>query len=316
MAETTSQRRQERRLRHANPATTTLARTSGAPFWVMAFFLLLGLGIAAVLALRGLRGPGLFTLQEAVTASGLAILAIAIILLAFLTTIGYVFGEVRRLRHLGDVRERSRVEDAARQEAVTRQLRDEVAAMRQREHLLMAELQKRRKLAAGVREREGEMHVLQLEGIGPRYATRLNSIGVVTVGQLVDADSGEVARLIETTPEQVQEWQAMGRLVQVKGVGPQWAEALARAGVRDQDDLARRDPRELAAAVARLNAGKVHVTARDPPEATVRAWIRAAGGHPARARTARPAARGGRSRSRGGGGGRKAAPESGRRPSA
>jgi predicted flap endonuclease-1-like 5' DNA nuclease len=284
MAETTiPQTRQERRLRHAHPATTTLARTSGAPFWVLAFFLLLGLGIAIVLALRGLRGPGLFTLDQAVTATGLALLAISIILLAFLTTIGYVFGEVRRLRYLGDVRERSRIEDAARQESVNRQLRDEVAALRQREHLLMAELQKRRKLAAGVREREGEMHVLQLEGIGPRYATRLNAVGVVTVGQLVDADAEEVAKLIEATPEQVQEWQAMGRLVQIKGVGPQWAEALARVGVRDQADLARRDPRELAGAIARLNSGHVRVTARDPPAATVRGWIRAAGGHPARA---------------------------------
>lgn len=283
MAETLQQTRRERRLRHAAPATTTLARTSGAPFWVLAFFLLLGLGIAIVLALRGLRGPGLFTLDQAVTATGLALLAISIILLAFLTTIGYVFGEVRRLRFLGDVRERSRVEDAARQEAVTRQLRDEVSAMRQREHILMAELQRRRKLAAGVREHEGEMHVLQLEGIGPRYAARLNSVGVVTVGQLVEADAEEVAKLIEATPEQVQEWQAMGRLVQIKGVGPQWAEALARVGVRDQGDLARRDPRELAGAIARLNSGHVRVTARDPPAATVRAWIRAAGGHPARA---------------------------------
>lgn len=281
MAETLQQTRQERRLRHVNPATSTLARTSGAPFWVMAFFLLLGLGIAAVMALRGLRGPGLFTEQEALTATGFSILAISIILLAFLTTIGYVFGEVRRLRYLGDQRERSRVEDATRQENATRQLREEVAGLRQREHLLLAELNKRRKLAAGVREHEGEMHVLQLEGIGPLYATRLNAIGIVTVGQLTEADPHEVAKLIEATPEQVQEWQAMGRLVQVKGVGPQWAEALARVGVRDREDLARRDAREISNAIARLNAGKVRVTARDPPPATVRAWIRAAGGKPA-----------------------------------
>jgi predicted flap endonuclease-1-like 5' DNA nuclease len=138
------------------------------------------------------------------------------------------------------------------------------------------------------------MHVLQLEGIGPRYATRLNAVGVVTVGQLVDADAEEVAGLIETTPEQVREWQSMARLVQVKGVGPQWAEALARVGVRDQEDLAHREPRELANAIARLNAGKVRVTARDPPPATVRAWIRAAGGRPARA-TRSASARGSRS---------------------
>lgn len=79
-----------------------------------------------------------------------------------------------------EVRERSRIEDVTRQEAVNRQLRDEVAALRQREHL------------------------------------------------------------------------------KVKGVGPQWAEALAHA-------------------IARLNEGKVRVTGSNPPVATVSRWVRAAG---------------------------------------
>ena len=281
MVETT--RQTTTRVRHSAPATTALSRTSGAPFWALAFLLILGIGIAIVLALRGVRGPGLFTTEQAFTATGWALFAVALVLLIFLGTIAYVFGEVRRLRSIGEERERSRLADVNRQETVNRTLRDEVAALRQREHLLLAELSKRRKLAAGVREREGEMHVLQLEGIGPRFATRLNAIGIITVGQLEAADAEAVARRVESTPEQVREWQAMARLVQVKGVGPQWAEALARVGVHDAHDLASRDPKALSAAITRLNDGKVRVTGSDPSPATVARWVRSAGGNPPRA---------------------------------
>jgi len=268
------------RRRHATPADAALARTSGAPFWVLAFVLVLGLGIAIVLALRGVHGPGLLTAEQAFTATGVALFAIAVVLLVFLGTIAFVFGEVRRLRALSEARERSRIEDVTRQEAVNRSLRDEVTALRQREHLLVGELSKRRKLASGARAREGEMHVLQLEGIGPRFATRLNAIGIITVGQLEGADPNEVARRVEATPELVREWQAMARLVQVKGVGPQWAEALARIGVHDAHDLAQRDPAALSAAIAQLNDGKVRVTGSDPSPAIVARWVRAAGGRP------------------------------------
>jgi len=200
---------------------------------------------------------------------------------------------VRRLRRLGEVRERSRIEDATRQESINRQLREEVAALRQREHLLVTELTKRRKLAAGWRDSEGEPHVLQLEGIGPRYAARLNSVGIITVSQLVAADANEVARHVEATPEMVREWQSMGRLLKVEGVGPQWAEALARVGVHDEHDLAQRDPKALATAIARLNEGKTRITKTDPPVATVGRWVRAAGGRPARTvRSPRPASGG------------------------
>jgi predicted flap endonuclease-1-like 5' DNA nuclease len=292
MVETTSQQQRVNRTRHVAPATTALSRTSGAPFWVLAFFLVLGLGIALVVALRGTGSPGFFTAEQAFVASGLALFAMAVILLAFLVTIAYVFNEVRRLRRLGEVHERNRVEDVSRQETVNRQLRDEVAALRQREHLLVGELSKRRKLASSWRETEGEPHVIQLEGIGPMYAARLNATGIITVPQLVAADANEVARHVEATPEMVREWQAMGRLLNVKGIGPQWAEALARVGVHDEHDLAQRDPRALAVAIARLNEGKVRITKTDPSPATVGRWVRSAGGRPARvSRSDRPAAR-------------------------
>lgn len=273
---TDRERRLSARQRHVTPADATLARTSGAPFWVLAFVLVLGLGIAIVLGVRGYDGPGVLSQQEALLATGLALFTIAVVLLIFLGTIAFVFGEVRRLRRQTAESETRRVEDVTRQEGVNRQLREEVAALRQREHLLLAELSKRRRFAAGANEEDP--HVIELEGVGPRYATRMNALGIITVNQLVAADAAELARRIESTPEQVREWQAMGRLLRVKGVGPQWAEALARVGVTGPEDLAQRSPHALAGAIAELNRGKVRVTGTDPPVATVSRWIRGAGG--------------------------------------
>jgi predicted flap endonuclease-1-like 5' DNA nuclease len=300
MVETTSdtptmrESRLSTRQRHVAPATTTLARTSGAPFWVLAFVLVLGIGIAMVLAMRGWSPPGVFSQEQGFLAIGIVLFVMALVLLVFLGTIGYVFGEVRRLRFHGQETESRRLADVNRQEQVNRQLRDEVAGLRQREHLLMAELTQRRQFAAGARE--GDPHVVELEGIGPRYATRLNSLGIITVNQLVAADANDLAKRIETTPEQVREWQAMGRLMGVKGVGPQWAEALAKVGVTGPEDLATRSPSALAAAIAELNKGKVRVTGTDPSPAVVARWVRGAGGNPkpgastaTRSRGARPA---------------------------
>ena len=276
------------RQRDVAPASTTLARTSGAPFWVLAVFLLIGIGAALALALGGFDSPGLLTPEQADLATGVVLFAMALVLLVFLGTIASVFGQVRRLRYSSQESESRRIADVLRQEEVNRQLRDEVAALRRREHSLADELAVRQRFASGARE--GELHVLEIEGIGPHFATRLNGLGIITVNQLVAVDAERLAPMVHATPDQVREWQAMGRLVEVDGIGPQWAEALARVGVTGPDDLATRTPATLSASIAQLNRGPVRVTGTDPSPATVERWVRAAGGNPPAPEAERPVA--------------------------
>lgn len=305
MVETTTTTREDRlgvRRRESTPADMTMAKTSGAPFWMLAFILVLGIGIALVLAYRGFEGPGLFTQSEAFTATGVALFVMACVLLVFLGTIGLVFGQVRRLRNEARDAEERRVEDYNRQEVAMQQMRDEIAALRQREQVLVGqvttsrkELDQRRAFARGARE--GDPHVVELEGIGPMYATRLNQLGIITVNQLVQSEPVALAKHIDATPEQVKEWQAMGRLLAVKGIGPQWAEALARLGVTGPADLAQREPTSIAAAIAHLNRSGPRVTGSDPPPAVVARWIRAAGGRATARATRRQGLRPARRRS-------------------
>lgn len=128
-------------------------------------------------------------------------------------------------------------------------------------------------------EHEGQ-HVLTLEGIGTKYATRLNNHGIITLPQLLDADPETVAAAVDAMPALVEEWQGMARLVQVKGIGPQAAEMLALAGVRTIQGLADADPPELTARIDAIEERRrVRVLGTDVQEGHVRRWVEAARGH-------------------------------------
>ncbi len=98
---------------------------------------------------------------------------------------------------------------------------------------------------------EEDQHVILLDGLGERYASRLNSQGIITVPQLLSADAGRVAAGVGVSAAQVEDWQAMGRFLQVQGVTPQAAGALVRSGVRTVAELARAKPGALAATIQR-----------------------------------------------------------------
>ncbi len=100
------------------------------------------------------------------------------------------------------------------------------------------------------RSEEGQ-HVILLDGLGERFASRLNNHGIITVPQLLAADVGRVSAAVGVPAAKVEEWQAMGRFMQVRGVTPQAAGGLVRGGVRTVAELARAKP---AAVVANLQA--------------------------------------------------------------
>jgi len=87
----------------------------------------------------------------------------------------------------------------------------------------------------------GDDHaVIDVEGIGPAYAERLAQIGVRTTGRLCYEDADTLAAQLDTEPKRVRRWQAMAELMKVSGIGPQYAEALARAGIEGISELKKR----------------------------------------------------------------------------
>lgn len=93
----------------------------------------------------------------------------------------------------------------------------------------------------------GDNHEVEdIEGIGPTYGARLRDAGVHTTARLTYEDAGKLAERIQVPRGTVEAWQQMAELVKVKGIGPQYAEALVRAGVAGIAELKRRSPARMA----------------------------------------------------------------------
>lgn len=97
---------------------------------------------------------------------------------------------------------------------------------------------------------QGDVHnVIDIEGIGPEYARRLNEHGIMTTARLRYETVDRLAKVSGAAPGTVSQWQVMAELVAVKGVGPQYAEAMARAGIGGIEELKSRKAKELAGQV-------------------------------------------------------------------
>lgn len=183
-----------------------------------------------------------------------------------------------------DVAEKREMEAAATRAG----LEQEVTDLRKREQILVLKSRdlegKNAELADAAKKpritfKDGEesQHVLLLEGIGNKYAARLNALGIISIPQLVEARAVDVAAQLHVETGLVEEWQSMGRLLPLSGIGPQAAELLARAGVRSIQQLAAQDPLDLSVKCKALVAGKkVKMTNIDVTPALAKKWIEAA----------------------------------------
>ncbi len=91
-----------------------------------------------------------------------------------------------------------------------------------------------------------EYPVRDIEGIGPQYAKRLHDLGVETTARLCYEDGDVLAKKMGIPAKTVKGWQAMAQLVKINGVGPQYAEALARAGIEGIQELKTRSAAKIA----------------------------------------------------------------------
>ncbi len=189
-----------------------------------------------------------------------------------------------RLGEALDIAEKREMEAAANRST----LDQEVTNLRKRETLLIVkqkELEsKNAELADSARKpritfKDGEesQHVILLEGIGNKYAARLNALGIISIPQLVEARATDVAMQLQVEPGLVETWQGMGRLLPLSGIGPQAAELLSNAGIRSIQQLAAQDPLDLSLKVKDMEKHKkVKMTNFDVTPALAKKWIEAA----------------------------------------
>ena len=119
--------------------------------------------------------------------------------------------------------------------------------------------------------------VIDIQGVGPAYAEKLNAQGIINCDQLLEA--GKTAKGRKELEEKtgingklILTWVNHCDLYRIKGVGPQFAELLEAAGVDTVKEFGHRVAANLVAKMTEINEQK-HLTKVVPTEAQVQAMI-------------------------------------------
>lgn len=122
--------------------------------------------------------------------------------------------------------------------------------------------------------------VIDIEGVGEVYASKLNQAGIETAEELLElcatpAGRKALAEKTDISGALILKWANHTDLYRVPGIGPQFAELLEAAGVDTVKELRHRNPASLAAKLEEVNEVK-KLTRRVPSEKEVAKMIEAA----------------------------------------
>jgi predicted flap endonuclease-1-like 5' DNA nuclease len=119
--------------------------------------------------------------------------------------------------------------------------------------------------------------LIDIEGIGPKYAATLKEAGVTSTEDYLSKCASPKGRkaMAEATgisDKLILEWTNLADLFRIKGVGEEYADLLEEAGVDTVVELATRKPENLVAKMAEVNESKKLVR-RLPVLSQVEDWV-------------------------------------------
>ncbi len=119
--------------------------------------------------------------------------------------------------------------------------------------------------------------IIDIEGIGEAFASKLMAENIDTVEQLLDrcaapAGRKELAEKTGISEKLILRWANHADLFRVDGIGPQFAELLEAAGVDTVKELRHRVPANLASKLVEVNEEK-HLCRRVPVESELQRMI-------------------------------------------
>ena len=119
--------------------------------------------------------------------------------------------------------------------------------------------------------------LVDIEGIGPTYAQKLEEGDITSVEQLLTAGAEkkgrqEIATKCDISEKLVLNWVNRADLSRIKGVSTQYADLLECAGVDTVPELAQRNAENLHAKMASVNEEK-NLVRQIPALANVEDWI-------------------------------------------
>jgi predicted flap endonuclease-1-like 5' DNA nuclease len=121
------------------------------------------------------------------------------------------------------------------------------------------------------------MNVVDVEGIGPVYAEKLEAAGVKTTDDLLERGASAKGRAdLESATdighELILKWVNRVDLYRIKGIGSEYSDLLEVAGVDTVPELAQRNPANLTETLAEANAARSLVR-KLPTAEQVADWV-------------------------------------------
>jgi predicted flap endonuclease-1-like 5' DNA nuclease len=122
--------------------------------------------------------------------------------------------------------------------------------------------------------------ILDIEGIGSKYAKKLNDVGVRSTTRLLDIGATKHGRedLAEHTgiaEALILEWVNLADLMRIKGIAEEYSDLLEEAGVDTVKELRKRVPENLYPRLVKINQEK-HLVRRLPSKKEVVSWVKQA----------------------------------------
>jgi predicted flap endonuclease-1-like 5' DNA nuclease len=119
--------------------------------------------------------------------------------------------------------------------------------------------------------------IVDIEGIGDGYTQKLESAGISTTDQLLQAgstpnDRKTLADKTGISGKLILKWINRADLFRVNGIGEEYSDLLEVAGVDTVPELAQRNASNLYQTLKEINAEK-NLVNRMPGESQVKGWI-------------------------------------------
>ncbi|MBN1214444.1 MAG: DUF4332 domain-containing protein [Candidatus Lokiarchaeota archaeon] len=126
-------------------------------------------------------------------------------------------------------------------------------------------------------EKEGPgMDIANIEGIGNKYSKKLDSAGYKKVENLLSMTKDDIEALAKKTgisAKLLDKWQEHADLMRIKGIGPEFADAINQIGVDSVKELAQRNPKNTLERLEKLDKEKPDILRKLPLLKDVEDWI-------------------------------------------
>ena len=120
------------------------------------------------------------------------------------------------------------------------------------------------------------MKIIDIEGVGEKYAKTLGKATIANVEDLIPLKWGEIKELAKTTSislKLLEKWQDQAELMIIKGVGPEYSEVLNRIGIDSTRELAYRNPKNTLDKIIEFDKEQPDVIRKIPRVEDIEGWI-------------------------------------------